>query len=374
MKEITVIEGIAAPELFGVPDKVEELLGNVEEQARSIVPDLSTAKGRKSIASNSARVSKSKTYLDALGKDLVSGWKAKAKLVDAERKLIRDRLDALRDEVRKPLTDWEDADKARVTAIEDRIITINNLAVDDPMDPMTSVVVTERLVELGKLTDYDWEEFEGYADIAWTNAKGALEALLARRVKEEKDAAELERLRAEQEVARVEEEERHREEQQRLRDERIKEQAAKEAREEAAREQAAAQERAEAARKLAELKAEEARRQAEAKAAEEKARVEREKQTAIREKQAAERAAQEARDKAAQEAAEAVEAERARVLRQQERERAAAVAREADAAHRKEVNSAVIEALVSIGLTKTKATTAVIAIANRQIPHVTIRY
>ena len=97
-------------------DKSEEIISRIESEARSIVPDLSTDKGRKAIASTARRVSTSKVALDNLGKDLVSDWKTKAKGVDAERKLIRDRLDALRDEIRQPLTDWEDAEKAKEQA------------------------------------------------------------------------------------------------------------------------------------------------------------------------------------------------------------------------------------------------------------------
>lgn len=97
-------------------NKAEELISKIEAEARSIVPDLSTDKGRKAIASTARKVSTSKVALDNLGKDLVSEWKTKAKGVDAERKLIRNRLDALRDEVRQPLTDWENAEKEREVA------------------------------------------------------------------------------------------------------------------------------------------------------------------------------------------------------------------------------------------------------------------
>lgn len=93
---------------------VDKIVGEIEGQVRGIVCDVSTAKGRNEIASLAYKVSKSKTALDALGKDLVGDWKSKAKAVDTERKLIRDRLDALRDEVRQPLTEWEEAEKARV--------------------------------------------------------------------------------------------------------------------------------------------------------------------------------------------------------------------------------------------------------------------
>ena len=101
--------------IFG-SDNVEKLVGWLEDEVRSVVHDVSTDKGRKAIASMAYKVSQSKTALDTLGKELVSEWKAKSKAVDSERKIVRDRLDALRDEVRKPLTEHEEAEKIRIAA------------------------------------------------------------------------------------------------------------------------------------------------------------------------------------------------------------------------------------------------------------------
>jgi len=114
-KELQIITPQNALEIFQC-DKAEELINRIESEARSIVPDLTTDKGRKAVASTARKVSTSKVALDNMGKELVSEWKAKSKGVDAERKLIRDRLDALRDEIRQPLTDWEDAEKLREQA------------------------------------------------------------------------------------------------------------------------------------------------------------------------------------------------------------------------------------------------------------------
>lgn len=87
------------------------------EQAKNIVEDfdhdLSTAAGRKKTASLAAKVATLKVKLDDLGKDLVSDWKTKAKAVDKNRKSMRDALDDLKIEARKPLTDWED-EQARI--------------------------------------------------------------------------------------------------------------------------------------------------------------------------------------------------------------------------------------------------------------------
>ena len=88
-------------------DKIDYVIHAIEKEVLSFVPDLSTAESRKEIASLARKVASAKVVIDGAGKELVSGWKAKSKLVDASRKEARDFLNDLRDRVRKPLTDWE---------------------------------------------------------------------------------------------------------------------------------------------------------------------------------------------------------------------------------------------------------------------------
>lgn len=114
--ELIVIEKINALELF-TGDKVDPLLEEITKKAKDFTPDVSTDPGRREIASFAYSVALTKTTLDNMGKDLVSDWKNKAKKVDSVRKHIRDYLDNLKDDVRKPLTEFEETAKAIVTAI-----------------------------------------------------------------------------------------------------------------------------------------------------------------------------------------------------------------------------------------------------------------
>lgn len=118
MSEVTdlvVIEKSNAMAVFQSADQVEEILQRVEREVMSFVPDVTTAKGRKEIASLAYKVAQTKTYLDGLGKDLVAELKEIPKLIDANRKVVRDRLDALRDKARQPFTEWE-AEQERIAA------------------------------------------------------------------------------------------------------------------------------------------------------------------------------------------------------------------------------------------------------------------
>jgi colicin import membrane protein len=112
-KGLIIPEKINALEIYSEPGKVDPILEEITRKAKDFVADTTTAKGRAEIKSMAYKVSQSKTFLDDLGKQLVADKKEEIKKVDSSRKYIRDKLDALRDEVRKPYEDWE-AEQERI--------------------------------------------------------------------------------------------------------------------------------------------------------------------------------------------------------------------------------------------------------------------
>lgn len=115
--DLVVIEKKNAMAVFTNNDQLDPLIEAIEKEARSLVPDVTTKKGRDAIASMSHKVARSKTYIDNAGKDLVAELKALPKQIDESRRVVRERLDALKDEVRRPLTEWE-AEQERIKAEE----------------------------------------------------------------------------------------------------------------------------------------------------------------------------------------------------------------------------------------------------------------
>lgn len=113
--QLVVIEPTKAHEIFTTPHGLVDLLARIDADALANAPDTSTALGRKAIASSAYRVAQTKTYLDGVGKEITDKLKELPKIVDANRKYARETLDALRDKVRKPLTDWE-AEQERIEA------------------------------------------------------------------------------------------------------------------------------------------------------------------------------------------------------------------------------------------------------------------
>lgn len=333
-----------ALETFTDTEKLRPYLDAIAERARSLVPDLSTAKGRKAIASNAANVAKSKTALDAVGKDLVDEYKEIPKKIDAGRKLARDFLDGLKDEVRKPLTEWEAAEEKRVKAHQAKIGSIKAAA--NNIDGLTSARLSALLASLAaEEIGPQWEEFEGEAAAALVITQKTLRDALAKREAFEAEQAALEKQRQEQEAER-----------QRLERVRIEQEAADKARKEAEDANKAKEEEA----RQRELKARMAQENAERETREAKEATEKAKADAAAQ---AEKAAQDAEARVKREAEEAAAKEAAENKRRQE-----------DLEHRATINREALADLMALELDEATAKRVLIGIIQGKVANVGIRY
>jgi hypothetical protein len=421
--ELATISAIPAivPAEFFKPNGADAVLSALKTEVRKVAAtlDISTPGGREAIASLAYKVARSKTALDEHGKDLVSAIKKQAGEIDAERKRVRDELDALKDEVRKPLTDWENAEKTRVTAHEGALAAI----AESPEFGATesSAELKARLEFLSNFPARDWQEFKARADKALSDEILRTEGLLAHAEKREAAIAELKRLdeeareraikereeaaakaateeanRRAAEQARIAREAAERE-RQRIENERIEAEArvkqaeeqrmaaerkaeqdridaerrAEEDRQRAARElkeseERAAQQAEEAEqRRLADIAAAEARRIRDAEHAE-AARKDAEK---LAEQDRLQAAAKAKRDQEA-----AVEVERQRVAEEQRKELEEAEKRAKNKAHRLKIDNEVLGAIVALDIPMDRAQDLLIAIAKGAVPHVRIEY
>jgi len=223
-------------------DMVTQIIAQIEKKAREHEPDLTTAKGRKAIASNAQSVASSKTFLDKQGKLLVDPLKAQAKEIDAERKRIRDSLDALKQEVRQPLTDWEAAEKEKQERAAEKLAWLRGLPAFSVHE--MDVPHIQGLLDDAQAAITDTDAFGDLADQAEAAKLVAIDALkikLEERKKVDKDKAELEEFRRMKEEA-----------DERDRKELAKRKAEKEAEEAKARKDRAEKERIEREKKIAE--------------------------------------------------------------------------------------------------------------------------
>jgi colicin import membrane protein len=248
--DLIALETLKPAEVF-VPGGVEKIICTVEAVVRAHKFDASTEEGRAEIKSIAYKVARSKTALDDMGKEHVAELKRAAGVVDADRRTIRDRFDALRDEVRKPVDDWEAAEEARINAHVAELETLKNLCQFETPEPCLDEI-DARIAEATRLRARDWEEFAERAGDLLEKVSPTLISLRATVVQRNEERAELERLRkAEAERAEAERLQREREEQERI------------ARERQEREERIAREAAEAAERKAEEGKEELRRQVE---------------------------------------------------------------------------------------------------------------
>ena len=328
--ELVVIEKSKALDVFKSSNSVEDIISKIESEVNSFVNDVNTDKGRKEIKSLAYRVAQSKTYLDGLGKDLVAELKEIPKLIDANRKTVRDRLDALRDKVRQPLTEWE-AEQERIEA-EKQMLAWHEEALE--MNAAFDKALAERIESDHEIALLMNDKFD--RDLAEAKAEAERQRI-AHEEELKKQAAEQARLAAEQKA------------QQEIEAAAQREREAKEAAERAEREKQEAIQRAEQAAK-------EAKEKAERDAKEAQERAEREKQAAI-----------EAERKKAQ------EAEQTR-LAEEERKRQEDAKRQEDKEHRRVFNKEALQALVSNGFEEKLATEFIKLVASNQIPHMTMNY
>lgn len=136
------IERTNAMAVFTSQDAITKILEGIAQEARSTTPDLTTAKGRKEIASTAFKIAKSKAYLDGVGKELVAELKELPKQIDASRKLARDYLDNLRDEIRAPLDAWEQ-EQERIEAERVEAERLKALAIQVEADHETALMMNE---------------------------------------------------------------------------------------------------------------------------------------------------------------------------------------------------------------------------------------
>ncbi|WP_445441742.1 hypothetical protein [Citrobacter freundii] len=319
MSELAIIEIVPdmAPSIY-VENGLEKFLEQIRESVKE-VPDLSTAKGRARIASLAAQVSRSKTAVEKPGRDYLRHLKEAVKPAEAELRRFVSACDEMRDEVRRPLTEWE-AEQERIKAEE----------------------------AAKKKAEEDRKQFELDHEIALL-----MNDAFDRELAEKKAEEERQRIAHEEELKRQ-----------------AAEQAKREAEEKAAAELAAAKKREEdaiAAKSQAELLAKQAQERAEQEAKDAAAKAEADKKAAIAAEQ---RKAQEEADRIKREA----EQKEAARLAEEKRISDEKAARAADVEHRRAINASAVQALIEHGIPEDWAKACVVAIARGKVPATTINY
>jgi len=319
---LTKVDSLTKEQLFvpAVIDPILELIrAEVTKQASDL--DISTPENRKALASIAFKVTKTKTFIEGKRKELVADEKKRLAGIDAEGRRVWNILEGIADDVRKPLTEFEQKDKDRIAKHEAGIMRLQELA-KVPFGASADAI--QGMIDaVGQIDTSTFDEFSSLAAGHKDRTLETLDQALSVTREVEAQRAEVEKLRAES----------------------------------AARQQQEAIDSA-------------------VREAEEKAAIDAEvdRQRLEREKADAERRVKEAEDRAQREANEAVERERQRVADAEAKDAADQAKREANKKHVASVNKEVVEALMGAALSKTEAQAVLALIVNGSIPHVTITY
>jgi len=395
-------------------DGLDPFIEGIKQVAEEFECDLTTKKGRDRTISLAYKISKAKNLVKTLKDNENEQHKVKIEANNAKGKKAWDELQTLQDQVRKPVTDWENEDKDRIRLCNEKIELMAeksnyaclNWTETDPDKIKESIKEVDDI-----FTSTQWNEFKFKAEKTHAHAVEAITRAAADKIAYDARNAESDRLRK-AESDRLQKE----------RDDAIALKAAEAARQEAeaeaeqkriaeaakaeaARSEAAAvllkaqqdKDKAESERKAAVIAAEEAKKQAIVdkalaikQAAEAAEALVKQKALADEQAEAAKQLAIETKAinaaaviAAEKKAADQREVDRLKVVadlqKQADDQRAADLAviakREADEEHKKNVILEAKNALVAVeGLPYRLASGAIEAIVSGEIPHVSFNY
>lgn len=144
------------PAAYASDASLAAIIERIEKEVRAEHFTVATPAGRKRIGSVAYSIKRSKTTLDEAGEKAKADAQKIVLAIDAKRRGMRTRLDALAAEVREPLEKWEKAEAARVSAIKGRIATLfGSRPLPTDLEKLTKLRDETLSVEL----DESFEEF-----------------------------------------------------------------------------------------------------------------------------------------------------------------------------------------------------------------------
>ncbi len=150
------LESLDKNKLFA-PGGMDSLLAKIKKHYTSEVFDPTTTKGVERIKSVAYEISRTKTTVDKMGKDLADELNAKLTPINGERKKARDFCDDLKAKVLEPVKKMEEAEKQRKLAIEKRIFDFHY----PDNSPKTREAVEAHIASLREIAiDSSFQEYE----------------------------------------------------------------------------------------------------------------------------------------------------------------------------------------------------------------------
>jgi hypothetical protein len=179
--------------------KLDAIIERVKTQAKAALPevlDISKPGHQALLRSAAYKIRQSKSAIDKAALAMTEDYRAKTAKINAVRKYGTATIEEFHDEFRRPLTEEEEREKAAAAELQAQLDAI---AVPNTLAIMNAEQIAGRIALFEGINpdDGNWPNVEEVARHKKTEALVALRGAHAAAVKREKEAAELEQLRAE---------------------------------------------------------------------------------------------------------------------------------------------------------------------------------
>jgi len=211
MTDLIKQEVLTTAIFFNKDDKdtleVINVVAGVGEKANAFIDtlegDINKKKVRDTIRSYAAKLASSKTAIDKLRKEANAELNKQVKATNTIGNAAVADLQELQDKVRKPLTDWEDAEKSRVANHNYAIGKIRETGEFFQVNWQTAPIedMESSLEEISAKDDGTWEEFNDVAVKLIKDTVTSIKELIEKRKQYDADQKELEELRKAKEEA-----------------------------------------------------------------------------------------------------------------------------------------------------------------------------
>ena len=177
------------------PEGMDLMISEIQNEVADFSADISTKKGRAEIISMAAKVAKCKSPIKNLAAELKEESRRLIDNVNAQWNRYESAMDTLRDQIRKPVDEIEEAEAQILAERKERIERIKNHGM---LYNSTLHDIKVAIENVKKILDFDnWGEFQFAAENAAKEVLENLENLHKQKEEQIKRDQELEQLRAE---------------------------------------------------------------------------------------------------------------------------------------------------------------------------------
>ena len=182
------------------PQGMDKVLDLIEKKAHESKPDIATQKGRDQIKSIAHTVAKCKSPLENIAKHLKADHYKIIDDINEQRDRAVARLDTLRDELRKPVTEIEEREAALLQGRQDQLKKIEDFRHYMGLGNFKTVTegLESAIKDIRQFMQFDWgDDWAFRAETAANEIIAILEERFAAAKKYEEDQAELAKLKKE---------------------------------------------------------------------------------------------------------------------------------------------------------------------------------